>query len=260
MILNVSGIEFSYNSHPVLDGVGFDLEAGRILAVLGVNGAGKSTLLKCINRVLPPRAGSVFLDDEDLSALSGAAVARRVGYVPQKHPDTLLNVYEAVLLGRKPHIGWTVSDADHQIVERVLDRMGLSGMALRPVRDLSGGETQKVVIARALAQSPRLLLLDEPTSNLDLKNQLEVMRLIREIVSDGGLSAAVSIHDLNLALRFADTFLFLRDGRVHALVDRGELSADIITEVYDVPVSLQEVSGQMIVVPLTGVFNGKENQ
>jgi iron complex transport system ATP-binding protein len=250
MILDVSGLRFSYNSHPVLDGVGFALEKGQVLAVLGVNGAGKSTLLKCLNRVLRPQEGSALLDDEDLLAMSPRAVARRVGYVPQRHPDTLLNVYEAVLLGRKPHIGWTVSDADHQIVERVLDRMGLSDMALRPAGDLSGGEAQKVVIARALAQSPRVLLLDEPTSNLDLKNQLEVMGLIREIVSDGGLSAVASIHDLNLALRFADLFLFLKDHRVHALVSKEGLTADTIGEVYGVPVALAEVAGRTMVAPL----------
>jgi iron complex transport system ATP-binding protein len=250
MILDVSGIRFSYNSHPALDGVGFALEKGRVLAVLGINGAGKSTLLKCLNRVLRPQEGSALLDDEDLLAMPPRAVAQRVGYVPQRHPDTLLNVYEAVLLGRKPHMGWTVSDADRQTVETVLDRMGLSAMALRPVRDLSGGEAQKVVIARALAQSPRVLLLDEPTSNLDLKNQLEVMGLIREIVSDGGLSAVVSIHDLNLALRFADMFLFLKDHRVHALVSKEGLTADIIGKVYGVPVSLQKMAGRMVVVPL----------
>jgi iron complex transport system ATP-binding protein len=250
MILDVSGIRFSYNSHPVLDGVGFTLEKGQVLAVLGVNGAGKSTLLKCLNRVLRPQGGSALLDGEELLSMSPQAVARRVGYVPQRHPDTLLNVYEAVLLGRKPHMGWTVSDADRQTVETVLGRMGLSAMALRPVRDLSGGEAQKVVIARALAQSPRVLLLDEPTSNLDLKNQLEVMGLIREIVSDGGLSAVVSIHDLNLALRFADMFLFLKDHRVHALVSKDGLTADTIGEVYGVPVALEEVAGRTMVAPL----------
>lgn len=250
MILDVSGIRFSYNSHPVLDGVGFALEKGRVLAVLGVNGAGKSTLLKCLNRVLRPREGSALLDDEDLLAMSPRAVARRVGYVPQRHPDTLLNVYEAVLLGRKPHMGWTVSDADHQIVERVLDRMGMSAMALRPVRDLSGGEAQKVVIARALAQSPRVLLLDEPTSNLDLKNQLEVMGLVREIVTGQGLSAIVAIHDLNLALRFSDRFLFLKNHRVHGLVSKGKLSAEIISEVYGVEVALNRIGAHRVVVPV----------
>ncbi len=250
MILDVSGVRFRYNSHPVLDRIGFAVGKSEILAVLGVNGAGKSTLLKCLNGVIRPQAGSALLDNEDLLRMEPPAVARRVGYVPQRHADTRLNVYEAVLLGRMPHMGWRVDEADHRQVETVLRRMGLSHMALRPVRDLSGGEAQKVVIARALAQSPRILLLDEPTSNLDLKNQLEVMGLIREIVDDNGLSAVIAIHDLNLALRFADLFLFIKDHQVYSLVRKADLKAETIAAVYGVPVVLGEMAGRTVVVPV----------
>ncbi len=250
MILEVDGIGFSYNSHPILADIRFPLRSGEILGILGVNGAGKSTLLKCLNRVLHPQKGRVLLEDEDLLRMDRRNVARRMGYVPQRHPDTQLNVYESVLLGRKPHMGWTLSEADHAVVENILDRMGLNRLALRPVTDLSGGEVQKVVIARALAQSPRVLLLDEPTSNLDLKNQLEVMGLVREIVTARHLSAIVAIHDLNLALRYADAFLFLKETRVHALVPREKLTPKIIGEVYGVEVTLQEIGPHRVVVPL----------
>ena len=138
-------------------------------------GAGKSTLLKCLNRVLRPQGGSVLLGGNNLLRLPQDAIARRIGYVPQQHSQTRLTVYEAVLLGRRPHMGMTVSKADYTVVEETLQRMGLSDLALRPVSDLSGGEVQKVMLARAMAQSPKILLLDEPTSNLDLKNQIEVM-------------------------------------------------------------------------------------
>jgi len=250
MILSVNDIRFSYNSHPIIENVSFDLEKGRLLAILGVNGAGKSTLLKCLNRILRPRAGSVLLGSEDLHRLSQNAIARRMGYVPQHHPRMNLTVYESVLLGRRPHMGFTVSQTDYTTVDGILEQMGLSALALRPVSDLSGGEAQKVMIARALAQSPTILLLDEPTSNLDLKNQMEVMALIRSVVSSRGLMAIVAIHDLNLAVRFADHFLFIKDHRIHAMATGEELNAETIEAVYGVKVLIQEVSGHQVVVPV----------
>jgi iron complex transport system ATP-binding protein len=250
MILDVSGVRFSYNCRPVLEEVSFRLPHGRMLGILGVNGAGKSTLLKCINRILKPQAGVVYLETNDLLHASRREIAKRIGYVPQRHNETPLSVYESVLLGRKPHMGWAVSNADYEIVESILDQLGLTHLALRPVTDLSGGEAQKVMLGRALAQTPKVLLLDEPTSNLDLKNQLEVMGMIREIVRGQGISAVVSIHDLNLAVRFADLFLFLKDHKAHSVVDRSGLEAGTIKEVYGVDVTLREIDGQTVVVPL----------
>jgi iron complex transport system ATP-binding protein len=249
MMLAGADISFAYNGHPVLEDVTFALDASRILCVLGVNGAGKSTLLKCLNRILKPRSGAVFVDGEDVLSMSRNNVARRMGYVPQRHPETRLTVYEVVLMGRKPHIRWTTSGNDYAVVEKVIHQMGLEHLAMRPVTDLSGGEVQKVVIARALAQSPEVLLLDEPTSNLDLKNQLEVMTLIRRIVRSQGLSAVVAIHDLNIALRFGDDFLFLKDGGIHSACGRDDLTAETIRQVYGVEVTLTDVDGHAIVVP-----------
>jgi iron complex transport system ATP-binding protein len=250
MILSVDNIRFSYNSHPVIDKVSFDLEKGCLLAILGVNGAGKSTLLKCLNRILRPQTGSVMLGEEDLHRLSQNAIARRMGYVPQQHPATNLTVFESVLLGRRPHMGLTVGATDYAVVDQTIRQMGLAELALCPVRDLSGGEAQKVMIARALAQSPSILLLDEPTSNLDLKNQLEVMGLLRSVVSARGLMAVVAIHDLNLAVRFADYFLFIKDHRIHAMATVDDLCADTIAQVYGVEVLIQEVGGHRVVVPV----------
>jgi len=250
MKLQVNGIAFAFNSHPVLSGVSFSLEQGELVGILGINGAGKSTLLKCLNRILAPQSGVVRLDGEDLRAMRSGDVARRIGYVPQRHPDTRLCVFEAVLLGRTPHVNWTLSEKDHAIAERAIRRIGIEHLALRPVSDLSGGEVQKVVIARALAQSPEVLLLDEPTSNLDLKNQLEVMGLVRRITRREGVTAVVAIHDLNMAVRYADRFLLLRDGSIHAVAARAELTAEMIQHVYGVEVSLTRVNGQIMVVPV----------
>jgi iron complex transport system ATP-binding protein len=250
MKLTVADIQFAYNGHPVLSDVNFSLDRGRIMCVLGVNGAGKSTLLKCLNRILKPQGGSVLVDGEDLLFMSQNSVARRIGYVPQRHPETRLTVFEAVLMGRKPHIRWSLTGNDYALVENIIEQIGISHLAMRPVSDLSGGEIQKVIIARALAQSPAILLLDEPTSNLDLKNQLEVMELIRRIIQTQGLSAVVAIHDLNIAVRFADSFLFLKDRRIHAVSTKENLTPEMIRQVYGVEVALKKFEGYTFVVPL----------
>jgi iron complex transport system ATP-binding protein len=252
MILSVLGVHFQYPSRPVLKGVSFELPEGQILGVLGVNGAGKSTLLKCLNKILRPQKGSVLLGEEDLLKLSGNEVARKMGYVPQKYGEERLTVYDTVLLGRKPYIRWAAAETDFQAVEKVLQVMHIKDYALRPVDELSGGEMQKVIIARALAQEPKALLLDEPISSLDLKNQLEVMELICRVVADQGLSAVLAIHDINLALRFSDRLLFLKEGKVYAFVDPRAVTPGVIKEVYGVDVILQEVQGYPVVIAVNG--------
>jgi iron complex transport system ATP-binding protein len=249
MILSVLDVHFAYNSVSVLSQVRFDLMQGEILAVLGTNGAGKSTLLKCLNGILRPRLGSILLGNQELRSMSLEAIARGIGYVPQKSTDTRLTVFEAVLLGRKPHMGWSMKREDYALVEKILLEIGLEPLAHRPVSDLSGGEAQKVIIARALTQAPKVLLLDEPTSNLDLKNQLDVMTLIRNVVKRENLAAVISIHDLNLALRFADKLLLLKDHQVHSLVSREELTPPAIRDVYGVEARLITVGCHRIVVP-----------
>jgi iron complex transport system ATP-binding protein len=249
MILQVKDVEFRYNSHPILRGLNFEISRGSILGVLGVNGAGKSTLLKCINKILEPDKGCVLIDEHDLSSLTRSGIARRIGYVPQAHDADQLTVFDSVLLGRRPYIEWNATRKDLEVVERIIRLMRLEKLAQRPMYQLSGGESQKVVLARALAQEPDLLLLDEPTSNLDLKNQLEVMSLVRHAVRDHGLAAMISIHDLNLALRFADQFLLLKDGLIHTLSPRDGLTAEIIKEVYGVDVILRDIDGYPVVIP-----------
>ncbi|MBF0209923.1 MAG: ABC transporter ATP-binding protein [Desulfamplus sp.] len=249
MMFSVEGIEFSYNSHHVVNNVGFKLDKGLILGILGVNGAGKSTLLKCLNRVIVPHKGSVMLNNEEILTMKGAEIAKRMAYMPQRYFEESLTVFDAVLLGRKPHIKWAASDNDFKIVEKVLKTMNLDSFALRAVNSLSGGEMQKVIIARALAQEPQVLLLDEPTSNLDLKNQFEVMSIVRKIVKEHNLSAVVSIHDLNLAFRFADLFLMMKHHKVYSFVHKNEVTPEMIQDVYGIEVLLADVEGSMVVVP-----------
>lgn len=243
------GVSFSYNSHPVLSDVSFKIESGSMVCILGVNGAGKSTLLKCLNRILSPRNGTVLLDGKNLGRMSRTEVARSIGYVPQRHPDSGMTVFETVLLGRKPHMGWKARPEDYAVVEGILTQIGLEPLSMRRVCDLSGGQLQKVIIARALAQTPNVLLLDEPTSSLDLKNKLDVMRLIQEISTSSGISTIIAIHDLNVAIRFAERFLFLKEGCIHAMATKKTLNPDVIREVYGVDVALSQCEGHTIVVP-----------
>ncbi len=250
MILSVNGIHFSYNSLNILKNVSFEMNPGQILGVLGVNGAGKSTLLKCLNRILRPQMGTVLLSETEILSLKRNEIAKRIGYVPQRYDQESLTIFDAVLLGRKPHMKWGPTSHDISVVENVLQVMGLAEHSLRPVKTLSGGQAQKVVIARALAQEPDVLLLDEPTSNLDVRNQLEVMGLVTDAVKHRGVCAMIAIHDLNLALRFADTVLFLKQGQVYAIENRESITPEVIQEVYGVTALIKEVAGHSVVVPL----------
>jgi iron complex transport system ATP-binding protein len=250
VILSVKGIHFSYNSVNILKNVSFEMNPGQILGVLGVNGAGKSTLLKCLNRILRPQMGTVLLSETEILSLKRNEIAKRIGYVPQRYDQESLTIFDAVLLGRKPHMKWGPTSHDISVVENVLQVMGLAEHSLRPVKTLSGGQAQKVVIARALAQEPDVLLLDEPTSNLDVRNQLEVMGLVTEAVKHRGVCAMIAIHDLNLALRFADTVLFLKQGQVYAIENRESITPEVIQEVYGVTALIKEVAGHSVVVPL----------
>ncbi|MBN1664425.1 MAG: ABC transporter ATP-binding protein [Deltaproteobacteria bacterium] len=250
MILKVNGLEFTYHERPVLKNIGFELKKGQIMAVLGVNGAGKTTLLKCLNRILRLRMGTVFLDEENVKDMSRNHIAKHFAYVPQKYEEEPLTVFDAILLGRRPYIKWEATSHDLRIVEAILYRLDIEYLALRPTNQLSGGEMQKVIIARALAQEPEVLLLDEPTSNLDLKNQLQVMQLVTKAVREHNMAAIVSMHDINLAFRFVDHFLMLREGRVHLLAPREEVTAQDIEKVYGVKVILGDVDQYKIVIPV----------
>jgi len=249
MILKVEGIEFSYNSHPVLNNVSFEVNKGESLSILGNNGAGKTTLLKCINRILKPKKGTVFLEEKDLSKFSRQEIAQMIGYVPQRHDSSRFTVFDAVLLGRKPYIKWNISEKDLEIVQRVLEMLGLEHLALKYIDELSGGELQKVFIARALAQEPRILLLDEPTSNLDLKNQIEVMSIIKQIARENGISSIVVMHDINLALRFSDKFLLLKGNTIFAYGDINIITPENISYVYGIPVIVKRINDIPIVIP-----------
>ncbi len=249
-MLTVQNIRIGYkNDQLILNDLGFSLQRGRMLAILGPNGAGKTTLLRCINAMIKPWAGDVQVDQADVFRMKAAEIARNLGYVAQRNDAGRMTTFDAVLLGRKPHIQWKIGKEDLAKAAGALHQLGLEDLALRHIDELSGGELQKVCIARALVQEPKVLLLDEPTSSLDLKNQLDILETIGRVVQEHQIAAVMTMHDLNLAFRFADRFLFLKDGQIFANGQQDQITADTVAAVYGVQVDIMHHNGQVVVIP-----------
>lgn len=248
-MINVEDLHFSYSDRKaLLQGVTFEQDEGHCLALLGNNGAGKSTLLNCLIGILRAQRGKVVLCGRELEQMKRKEVAQTAAYVAQ-HTDTCqLTVYDTVLLGRRPYISINPGEEDHRIVKESLARLGLEDFALRYIDELSGGELQKVVLARALAQKPQVLLLDEPTSNLDLYNQHEVMKIARDVARDDNIVVIVVIHDLNLALRYCDRFILMKNGLVYRQGGIDVIDEEAIREVYGVKAQIEEVAGKRVVI------------
>jgi iron complex transport system ATP-binding protein len=249
MMLKVDDIEFSYNSTPVLKKVEFEVEKGEVAAILGPNGAGKSTLLKCMNGILKPRKGMVMVEDLPVKSLRIREMAKKIGYVPQSSNGNFMTIFDAVLLGRKPYIKWGADEKDFKLVEDTLKLMGLEKLALMRTNELSGGELQKVVLARALVQKPKIFFLDEPTNNLDMKNQLEVMRIISKVTHERGVTSIIVMHEINLALRYSDKFIVMKDGMIYAQ-GRKIIKPQLIKEVYGIEALVENVRGFPLVIPI----------
>ena len=248
-MMEIKNISYRYKGYPdVLKNVSFDMEPGKVLAILGNNGVGKSTLLKCFNHILRPDTGAVILDGENLLTQSTREVAKRVAFVSQGVPSTQMTVHDVVMLGRRPYMKWGFTEQDHQIVHDAMHRLDVEDMRGRFLNELSGGEKQKVMLARALAQQPKVLLLDEPTSALDIQNQYGVLKMVRSICHNDQIIAAVVIHDLNLALRFCDQFLLLKDGQVYRYGDFSVLDSQALKEVYGVDAKIVEIEGRRMVL------------
>lgn len=248
-MMEVKSLSYRYPQGPaVLQNVSFTLAPGQFLAILGNNGVGKSTLLKCINGILKPDSGEVLLDGENLLKLSGREIARRTAFVSQSVPAMQMTVHDTVMLGRRPYMKWGFTEQDHGIVHDAMDRLELDAIRGRFLNQLSGGQRQKVMLARALAQQPKVLLLDEPTSSLDVKNQYQVLKLVQGFCRKDGLSAIVVIHDLNLALRFCDRFVLLKDGAVYRTGDKTILDAQALRDVYGVDGSVLEIENQNMIL------------
>ena len=255
MKLKVKNVEFGYNSTLVLEGVSMDLDSSEIIGIVGPNGAGKSTLIRCIDRILTPRGGTILLDENDISNMTRMEIAKRMGYVPQTTTRVFpATVFDTVLMGRRPHLGWKSSDADVDKVLEILELLGIMEFAMRDFNEISGGQQQKVLIARALAQEADILLLDEPTSNLDIRHQLEVMEIMTNIVHRKKISAVMAIHDLNLAARYTTRILMLNGGRIFAAGDpESVLTAENIRRAYGVEALVKSDGERPYIIPVRPV-------
>ena len=248
-VLSVRDLCFSWPGRDVLSNMSFKIKPKQIVSILGVNGAGKTTLLKCINRILKPTHGSINLQSNDVGEMSMIDIAKHVAYVPQSVSTSFpMNVYDVVLLGRRPHLQWFVGDEDRQKVSDSLVFLELEDFAFRRYDRLSGGERQRVVLAKAFAQEPDLYLLDEPTSDLDLRHQITTMEKIQDVVknSERNSSALIAIHDIDIAARFSDQILLIHNGKIHAFGPPQEvLTPEIIAEVFSVDVTILDDSDSL---------------
>jgi len=228
-MLSIDNVTIRYEARTVLRNVSLDVNAGEVLALIGPNGVGKSTLLRACSGTLKPIDGRITIDGQDVHRLRVEDRAKLMAVVPQatRLPESF-SVFETVLMGRTPYLGWLgrESDKDRTAVQAALDRTCTSELADRPIGELSGGEQQRVMIARALAQSARTLLLDEPTAHLDLKHQANVLSLVCDLAHNEKYAVLIALHDLNLAAQYADRVALLSNGTVAAI----GTSEEVLTE------------------------------
>jgi iron complex transport system ATP-binding protein len=248
-MITLSGVQFAYNGFPVIKGITHSFAKGSFTALLGPNGSGKSTLLRLINGILTPQAGTVEVKGRSAGSISAREMAREMAYVPQMQYNTFpATVFDTVLLGRNPYISWSPGKDDRRITAEILVRFGLDDIALKDLNKLSGGQRQQVFIARALAQQPSVILLDEPTANLDLRHQHEILLLLGELAT-GGITVLAAIHDLNLALKYCSEFIILDDGQVRAEGGSEIFSEELIEDIYGVRTKIIRHEGEMFILP-----------
>ncbi len=245
MRVNIEGVEFAYASTPVLNDITLELEGPRFVSIMGPNGVGKSTLIHCINKILTPSSGRVMIDDLDVEDMSIKDLAKIVGYVPYSANDTFpLTVVDTVLMGRHPHSNWKSLDSDLDIVYDTLKTLGISRLALRPFNALSAGQHQKVMLARGLVQEPKILLLDEPTSNLDIRHQLDVTKLLKKLAYEKNMLVIMISHDINIAAQYSDEVILMYKGSIFAVGTPEEvITEENLKTVYGVTSHIVEDEG-----------------
>ncbi len=249
-MIRVSNLNFGYFDTEVFKGFSIEVEEGEILALLGPNGSGKTTLIKILSKILAPKSGSVLIENRDINSYSYAELSKVVASVPQIHRPTFeYTVFDVVLAGRNPHLSSVApSKRDEEIVISILEELNILSLADRPYTDISGGELRLVLIARALAQEAKIILLDEPTAFLDFKNKNLILNKVLELREKKNITFIITLHDPNEAIQVADRVLLLKKGEVVSLGKTGEvLTPQNLKYVYDIDVEKVTYDGKVFI-------------
>ena len=251
-MLKIEDLCFAYgkNSNLVLSGANLELKQGEIGIVLGKNGSGKTTLFKNILGIERPKSGRICFDGENLLKMKRRDRARRIAYVPQHIHFGDLSVLDSVLMGRVSYFGMKAGAEDYLAVEKILADMQLQSFASRSAEALSGGEKQKIAIARAMAQEPKLMVFDEPTGNLDIANEQLIIQEAKKLAREKNISILSSIHDVNQALAFGDKFFFMKDGVIKYAGGKEIVTAEVIRDIYDIHVRFETIDGKKVMLPV----------
>lgn len=249
-MLTCENLNFSYGrgGKPVLRGTSLELEQGQIGIVLGKNGSGKTTLFKNILGIQTPGSGKIRFDGENLLKMNRRERARHIAYVPQHIHFGDLSVFDSILMGRVSYFGLKASRSDYLAVEKLIEDMGLQEFANRSAEELSGGEKQKIAIARAMAQEPKLMIFDEPTGNLDIANEQLIMEEAKKLAREKNISILSSLHDLNQALTFGDKFFLMKDGVIKYTGGKACITEQTIRDIFDVDVKIAQIDGRTVVL------------
>ena len=249
-MLKIENLHFSYNgkSRDVLKGASLQLQEGQVGILLGKNGSGKTTLFKSLLGIVKPKKGSISFCGENFLKLNRIQRARRIAYVPQDVQFGDLTVFDSVLMGRISYFGIQATREDYETVETILKDMGLWELAHRNATELSGGEKQKIAIARAMAQQPMLMVFDEPTGNLDIANEQLIIREAKSLAKEKNIAVLASLHDFNQALALGDVFFFMKDGQVKYQGGKEIFTPEVIKDIFDADVELLEKDGKTVIV------------
>lgn len=241
MPLSIEKVCFSYSpDRQILNDVSLSIENGQLVTIVGPNGSGKTTLVKCMNKIHRPSSGRIVFDALDVMRARPQQIAKKIGYVPQSSNNSMSgSVIDYILLGRRQYLSWKIHGGDLAVIMDVMQKLDIVDLANVNFAELSGGQKQKVLVARALAQEPDIFLFDEPTSNLDIKNQLEIMELARRIVRELHKTVVMVVHDLNIAAHYSDKVALMSNGSIISCgPPRDILTAENIKRVYEVDVGI----------------------